>query len=171
MRFPSEGRGGCRCRRPPAKLLRSHRHSLASLLVIGGQVDGRQAVALAFHETGPLRQGPFVFLDCARQESALRSALEAALTDANAASGGNSVLAAWGGTLHLDSVQSLSIETQRLLLCLVHRLQSDQDAWPLRLSVGATHGLEDAVNEGRFLPALYDGVDKIRFEIERSVAA
>jgi len=171
MRFPSEGRGGCRCRKPPAKLLRSHRHSLASLLVIGGQVDERQAVALAFHETGPLRQGPFVFFDCARREPALKLALEAALTDANTSFGANPVLAAWGGTLHLDSVQSLSIETQRLLLCLVHRLQSDQDAWPLRLSAGAAHRLEDVVSDGAFLPALYDGLDKIRFELERSAAA
>src|SRR5262245_31413974 len=135
MRFPSEGRGGCGCRKPPAKLLKSYRHSLASLLVIGGQVDERQAVALAFHETGPLRQGPFVCVDCSRQESTLRAALEAALTQARSASGSSPVLAAWGGTLHLDSPESLSIETQRLLLCLVHRLQSDQESWPLRLSV------------------------------------
>lgn len=171
MRFPGEGRGGCGCRIPPAKLLRFHRHSLASLLVIGGQVDERQAVALAFHETGPLRQGPFVFLDCARQEPAFRGALEAALTQVSPPSGTSPVLAAWGGTLHLDSVQSLSVETQRLLLCLVHRLQSDQDAWPLRLSVGAPCDLEDAVSGGRFLPALYDGLDKIRFELGRPVAA
>ena len=171
MSFPSEGRGGCRCRRPPAKLLRSHRHSLASLLVIGGQVDERQAVALAFHETGPLRQGPFVSVDCSRHESKLRTALEAALTQANSAAGASPVLAAWGGTLHLDSLDSLSIETQRLLLCLVHRLQSDQESWPLRLSVGAARGLDEVVSAGRFLPALYDGLDKIRFELQRPAAA
>ena len=169
MRVPSEGRGGCR-KKPPAKLLKSYRHSLACLLVIGGQVDGRRAVALAFHEAGPLRQGPFVFLDCERQESLLREALEAVLTHADPTSGANPVLAAWGGTLHLDSVKRLGLDTQRLLLCLVHELLSDQ-AGALRLSVGATSELEQAREEGRFLPALYDGLDKIRFELDRSIAA
>src|SRR5262245_10296440 len=109
MRVPSEGRGGCR-KKPPAKLLRSYGHSLACLLVIGGQVDERRAVALAFHEAGPLRQGPFVFLDCARQEGALRAALEAVLTHADPTSAPNPVLAAWGGTLHIDSVERLGLD-------------------------------------------------------------
>jgi len=168
MRLPSEGRGGCRT--PPAILLRSYRHSLACLLVIGGQVDDRQAVAQAFHEAGPLRQGPFVFLDCARQGTLLREALEAVLTHALPSANVNPVLAAWGGTLHLDAVERLDHETQRLLLCLVHQLQSDQ-AGALRLSAGASSALEDAMVEERFLTSLYDGLDKIRFELDRPVAA
>src|SRR5262245_16561311 len=118
-----------------------------------------------------MKGGPFVSLDCARQEASLRSALEMVLTHANPPARANPVLAAWGGTLHLDSVESLSSETQRLLLCLVHRLQSDQDGWPLRLSVGVAHELKDAVSDGRFLPALYDPLDKIRFDVDHPLAA
>lgn len=168
MRKPSEGRGGCR--KPPAKLLQSYRHSLTSLLVIGGQVDERQAVAQAFHETGPLRQGPFVFLDCAEHGAQLHGALEAVMTETQVSAQGNPVLAAWGGTLHLDSIERLDAPTQRLLLCLVHELQSDRRG-VLRLSVGASFDLLAALHEGRFHPALFDALDKIRFELGRSLAA
>jgi len=111
-----------------------------------------------------------VFFDCARHGALLRGALEAVLTHAPRSANVNPVLAAWGGTLHLDVVERLDHETQRLLLCLVHQLQSDQ-AGALRLSAGASSALEDAMAEGRFLPSLYDGLDKIRFELDRPVAA
>lgn len=164
---PSKERGGGR--NPPAKLLRMYRHSLATLMVIGGQTDDRRAVALAFHRAGPLRRGPFVFTDCGRDESRLREAFQACLTSAE--TGPNLVLAAWGGTLHLDSIAALSSESQRLLLCLLDRTRGEHDAWPLRLGVGGREDLVEAVNAGRFLPALYDGLDKIRVELDRLVAA
>ncbi len=174
MGFPSEGRGG-RPQGSPAKLLRLHRHSLTSLLVTGGQAKTRRAVALSFHDAGPLRRGPFVHVDCGRDEPRLRSALEACLTQTATENGPGPVLAAWGGTLFLDRIASLSLDSQRLLLCLLDRASpaggAAHEGWPLRFSAGDAGDLAPSVAEGRFLPSLHDGLDKIRVELGTLAAA
>jgi DNA-binding NtrC family response regulator len=173
MEFPSEGRGG-RLPRPPAELLRLHRHSLTSLLVIGGLSDVRRAVAHAFHDEGPLRNGPFVHVDCRSDEPRLRSALRACLTGTTEGDA-NPLFAAWGGTLFLDAISALGAETQRLLLCALERTglggENGAETWPLRLGAGDDESLAAAVQAGRFLPALYDGLDKIRVDLSPELAA
>lgn len=166
MRYPSEGRGGWQ-QRPPARLLSLNRHSLTALLVTGGQAEHRRAVALSFHDAGPLRGGPFVHVDCRRDESRLQSALEGCLTGAAAGSGPSVVLAAWGGTLYLDRVAALTLQTQKLAQCALHRACADEsDGWPLRISAGDDEDPAVAVRNGRFLPGLYDALDKIRVELD-----
>jgi len=166
VRHPGEERGGWQLG-PPASLLRSNRHSLANLLVTGGQAEHRRAVALSFHESGPLRQGPFVHVDCGRDEPRLRAALEGCLAPAATDGSPNLVLAAWGGTLYLDRVTALGPATQKLVRCALHRgLADGADAWPLRISAGDDFDPENAVRSGRFLPELYDALDKIRVELD-----
>ena len=62
--------------KPPAHLLRLHRHSLVSILVTGGTADEREAMARAFHQASPIRERPFMVLDCGRDEPTLRRALQ-----------------------------------------------------------------------------------------------
>ena len=171
MGFPSEGRGG-RQLEPSAKLLRLHRHSLATLLVTGGQSEHRRAVAFAFHETGPLREGPFVYVDCRQDEQRLKAALQASFTRAAGNGGSDVVLAAWGGTLYLDHVTDLKPSTQKLVLWALDRAGADTaDSWPVRMGAGDDLDPAHAVKKGRFLRELYDALDKIHVALRRPVVA
>ena len=167
MRLSSERCGG-REMEPPAELLRMHRHSLTSLLVIGGQAVDRRAVAYSFHRESPMKQGPFIALDCRFDESRLRPALQAVLTDTAPDPGPDPVRAAWCGTLFLDNVEALPDDTQRLLLCFAqHTLGgsvAESGGWPVRIAAGAREGTATAF-PSVFLPELYDEIDKIRVDL------
>lgn len=164
MRVPSERRGGT-VLEPPAELLRLHRHSLTTLLVIGGQASDRRAVAFSFHRAGGMKQGPFVALDCRVDESRLRSSLQAMLANAAPDPGPDPVRAAWSGTLFLDGVESLSSDTQRLLLWFAqHTLGGSvaaEGGWPVRLATGC----EVPPADDGVLRELMDEIDKIHVEL------
>jgi DNA-binding NtrC family response regulator len=143
------------------------------VLVVGGTVERRDQVARAFHQESPLRTGPFVYVDCARDEDRLRVALEDWMAAPTELIGTpmNPYRDAEQGTLFLDPVEKLSLDTQRLLLALARRLHgapgADTDAPCVgRLVSGNPRGLGDAVSEGRFMAALYDALDKVRVELE-----
>jgi two-component system C4-dicarboxylate transport response regulator DctD len=156
--------------RPPAELLRLHRHSLINLLVLRGAAAERAHVANAFHRESPLRLGPFVTIRCDRDEPRLRAALEGSLSGVERDPTGNPLRASEGGTLFLDAVEGLPLDTQRLLLGFLSRQSAastagEAPAWAGRLAVGAATDLAREVESGRFLPALYDCIDKIRVEL------
>ena len=158
--------------RPPAQLLRLHRHSLSNLLVLGGTESQRLAVARAFHRWSPLSQGPFVALDCMFDEPRLWRALQSWLTAGGPPFGANPLHACRRGMLYLESVGSLSDPSQRLLLIFARQLEPGSPAVlveprPLRLAVGNTEDLSEAVDRRSFSSALYDCLDKIRVEIGR----
>jgi DNA-binding NtrC family response regulator len=165
MGFPSERRGG-QMAQPPAELIKLHRHSLTTLLVIGGQAMERRAVAISFHRSSDVARGPFVAVDCRRDEARLRAALQALLADAAPDPGPDPVRAAWSGTLFLDEVSALSADCQRLLAWFAqHTLEGSvgaEDGWPVRLAVGVT-GDPDVLS---FIPELRDEVDKIRVDLD-----
>jgi len=154
--------------RPPAQLLRLHRHSLSNLVVQGGTEAERLAIARAFHRASPLRRGAFLAIDCARDQPRLHRALQSWLAPEGAPPGPQEDREC--GTLFLDSVACLSPETQRLLLVLACRMQSGPQEsrtgpGPFRLSVGSAESLGEAVEERRFSGALYDLLDKIRIDL------
>ena len=162
--------GGGEAPLPPARLIRLHRHSLTNVLVVGGNASLRDQVARAFHRESPLRNGAFVPVDCARDEERLRASLMIWTAEDNA-SGPHSLQAAEQGTLYLDAVERLSLDSQRLLLALARRLHGEPLGGPEgpcagRLVVGNPRGLDEVVSEGAFLPALHDAVDKVRVELE-----
>jgi len=155
---------------PPARLIRLHRHSLTNVLVIGGTAALRDQVARAFHRESPLRNGAFVPLDCPGDEDRLRASL-LVWTAAEHASDPNPLQAAEEGTLYLDSIEKLSLDSQRLLLALARRLHGEpvggvEGPCAARLVVGNPRGLGEMVAEGAFLPALLDAVDKVRVELD-----
>lgn len=167
MGFPSERRGG-QTMEPPAELLKLHRHSLTTLLVIGGQAVERRAVALSFHKTSPVFRGPFVVVDCRQEEARLRSSIQAFIADAAPDPGPDPIRAAWSGTLFLDQIEALSSECQRLLLWFAqHTLGGSigaESGWPVRLAAGVPHGTDS----GGFLPELQDEIDKIRVDLDEA---
>ncbi len=165
MRFPSERRGG-QAIQPPAALLKLHRHSLTTLLVIGGQAIDRRAVALSFHRSSPVSRGPFIAVDCRQDEARLRYSLQALLADTAPDPGPDPVRGAWSGTLYLDQIDALSNECQQLLLCFAqHTLGGSVGAeggWPVRLAGGVSHD-PDVLS---LLPELRDEIDKIRVDLD-----
>jgi DNA-binding NtrC family response regulator len=168
MRISSERRGGQEVG-PPAELLKMHRHSLTTLLVIGGQAVDRRAVAYSFHRESPLKHGPFVAVDCRVDERRLRTALQALLANTAPDPGPDPVRAAWCGTLFLDDVEALPDDAQRLLLCFArHTLGgsvADGSGWPVRIAAGAREDFEPFAPSG-ILPELVDEIDKIRLHLD-----
>lgn len=159
--------------RTAAQLIRLHRHSLANLLVLGGTSEERAEVARGFHQGSPLHAGPVVAVDCRSEEARLRSSLESLLACTSRTRAENPMWSAARGTLFLDSIESLSEPTQRLLLTFAERFAPGRDEgqevegidWVGRLSAGSSEDPTIAVAEGRFLEALYDHLDKIRVEL------
>ena len=152
---------------PPASLDRE-RKGLTNVLVVGGTAARREQVARAFHRESPLRDGPFVCVDCSREEDRLRAALQGWMRPGEAL---NPYRAAERGTLYLDSVAHLSADTQSLLLALARRLlgqpvDAPEPGCAARLVVGNPTELGEAVSGGRFMAALCDALDKVRVQLE-----
>jgi DNA-binding NtrC family response regulator len=150
-------------------LLRLHRNSLSHVLIVGGHREERAAVALAFHRMSALRLGSFVRVDCSLEEGRLRAALHHWLTRAGHLVSANSLWSAERGTLYLESIASLSLDSQQLLLTFAHRCSAPipgEGGWTGRLAVGSDEDPWDLVSGGRFLGNLADGLDKIRVELD-----
>jgi DNA-binding NtrC family response regulator len=154
---------------PPARLIHQHRHSLTNALILGGSSLDRTEWALAFHRESPLRLGTLVRLDCSRDESRLQSALRDWST--GVATADTTLIAAQHGTLFLDSIDDLSLESQRLLLPLATVPPAERGRTEMpsigRLICGSTARLVSECTEGRFLLQLYDALDKIRIDLDR----
>jgi len=162
------------CAPAPAhsRLIRLHRHSLFHLLLVGGTNGERERLAFAFHRGSPLERGPFVPLDAGRDEDRLRCALEHALSAVTCERVDNPLRESEGGTLFLDRVSHLSLATQHVLLRVLAGLPAAV-AGPCfsRLAVGSDEPPEDAAAAGRFHPALFDILDKIRVELRTGAPA
>ena len=143
-----------------------------NLLVVGGDPEQRHQIAFSFHRNSPLRHGPFLRIQCEREEESVALGLRAWAAAVAPDCGWNPLEAARPGTLFLDSVGSLSASTQRLLLAFARHLAgaaADQEAWPLRLAAGHSEDLSPAVGAGTFSAALYDCLDKIRVQVTPAV--
>jgi DNA-binding NtrC family response regulator len=137
----------------------------ANVLITGETGVGKNAVALALHESGPRRREPFVHIDC---PSLPRSLLEAelfghelgAFTDASVARPGRFEQAG-RGTVYLDNVSELPPDVQGKLLRVVEdrrveRLGATASIeMPARIISSAGFDLEDSVRRGAFRDDLY----------------
>ena len=147
----------------------------STVLLTGETGTGKGAVAAFIHETSGRRRRPFHAVNCASLpatliESELFGVRRGAYTDARDDRHGAFVLAA-DGTLFLDEVGELSIETQAKLL---HALESGHvrplgatSSVPFRARVVAATNrpLEVLLREGRFRPDLYYRLNVIRVEL------
>jgi DNA-binding NtrC family response regulator len=158
---------------PPACLLRLHRHSLVSVLVTGGTAREREAMACAFHRASPLRDRPFMTLDCGRDQTPLRRALQSWLQPARGGLSPNPLRDVEGGTLFLDRLERLPAPAQQQLLVLARHIQRGPGAganpMPARLAAGSAALPLDDSPKG-IVPELLDCLDKIRVEVGVAVA-
>jgi len=154
---------------PPALRFSPLRHTLTSVLILGGSPDDRTQLARSLHRESPNHAGAFVQVE-GSDEAPLAIALQDFLSAAGA-SEHNPIRQAAGGTLFIDAISGLTHHTQRLLLELLSRTEGTAAGlcrW--RLVTGDHTDPLAEVEEGRFLPALYDCLDKLRIEIEQAPA-
>jgi DNA-binding NtrC family response regulator len=137
----------------------------ANLLVLGETGVGKDAVARALHAAGPRRSEPFVTVDCPSLpatllESELFGHERGAFTDATTARAGRFEIAG-RGSIYLDRVSELPLDTQAKLLRLVEEKRGERlggtVAFDIRARVIASvePGIEDKVQEGTFRRDLY----------------
>jgi two-component system response regulator AtoC len=140
-------------------------HDRPTVLVTGETGTGKELVARAIHDGGPLRGGPFVELNCAALPAALvESELfgfeRGAFTDARERKQGIVELAR-GGTLFLDEIGELDLPVQSKLLKLIEdrvtrRLGGLRETHTHVRIVAATNQLlERQVARGEFRADLY----------------
>lgn len=157
---------------PPARLLRFHRNHLVNLLIVGGTAVQRLSVARTFHDRSRTRVGPLVKVDASIEEDRVRLGLEAWISEQGCDPWCDPLRLSERGTLFVDCIAALSLETQRMLLAFARRradqeLEAGESPWLGRLAVGNEEPLAEMVANGRFSSALYDTLDKVLIELPR----
>lgn len=154
----------------PALLEMLHRVELiaptdSTALILGETGTGKELIARAIHNRSPRRDRPLVKVNCGAisaglVESELFGHVKGAFTGASDKRIGRFELAD-GGTIFLDEVGELPLETQVKLL----RVLQEQEFEPVgssrtqrvdvRIIAATNRNLEDAVREGRFRSDLF----------------
>ena len=145
-------------------------------VVIEGETGtGKEALAEAIHETGPLAQGPYVVFDCTSvhgplMESELFGHEKGAFTGAVATRKGVFELA-HGGTLLIDEIGDLDLALQPKLLRAVERgdirrVGGDRPIKvDVRLLAATRRDLDQEVAAGRFREDLFHRLAVARIEL------
>ncbi|MFH0778925.1 MAG: sigma 54-interacting transcriptional regulator [Candidatus Eisenbacteria bacterium] len=156
------------------KLLARTSGSLSNVLIVGKDRRLREAVAHAFHDARSYGDGTFSSLNCRGELESLRSAFVAlftALTRGRDSTPARLSGVTFGGTLFIDEIEWMDIESQKTCLDFLKELQRQRNESPrsmrLRVVAGTSCNLYEAAARGRFLPGLLDLLDKVRVELDR----
>lgn len=136
-----------------------------NVLVRGESGTGKELLAAAIHENSPRRNGPLVSVHCAALsagllESELFGHVQGSFTGAHADKQGRFELAN-GGSLFLDEIGDISLETQVKLLRVLQQREFEPVGGTKTIQVdvrliAATHqNLERLISEGKFREDLY----------------
>ena len=137
----------------------------STVLILGETGTGKELIARAIHDRSPRRARPLVKMNCSAisaglVESELFGHVKGAFTGAVGARSGRFELAD-GGTIFLDEIGELPLETQAKLL----RVLQEQEFEPVgssqprrvdvRIIAATNRNLEQSVAEGRFRSDLF----------------
>src|SRR5213595_3461175 len=140
-------------------------HSIHPVLILGESGTGKEMVARAIHYSGPLRDKPFIPVDCGSLvptliESELFGYVKGAFTGAMQAKEGLLAIAD-GGTVFLDEVGELPVDLQAKLL----RALQEKEIRPVgstklvpinvRILAATNRNLEQSVSQGSFRRDLF----------------
>jgi DNA-binding NtrC family response regulator len=149
--------------------------SRASVLLEGETGTGKSLVAEAIHELGPRAQGPLIVVDCGAIspsliESELFGHVRGAFTGADRDREG-AFAAARGGTVFLDEIGELPLETQPKLLRVLERHavtpvgSSRAIDLDVRILAATNRDLRGEVNRRAFRADLYYRLNTIKLRI------
>ncbi|SEA22757.1 DNA-binding transcriptional response regulator, NtrC family, contains REC, AAA-type ATPase, and a Fis-type DNA-binding domains [Paraburkholderia sartisoli] len=166
--------GTCEAMQQLFRTIRKVANTDASVFISGESGTGKELTALAIHERSPRRKAPFVAINCGSiphhlLQSELFGYERGAFTGANQRKIGR-VEAADGGTLLLDEIGDLPMESQASLLRFlqegkIERLGGRESiAVDVRI-ISATHiDLELAMRDGRFRSDLFHRLCVLRVD-------
>ncbi|MFM0648462.1 sigma-54 dependent transcriptional regulator [Paraburkholderia bryophila] len=166
--------GTCEAMQQLFRTIRKVANTDASVFISGESGTGKELTALAIHERSPRRKAPFIAINCgAIPHHLLQSELfgyeRGAFTGANQRKIGR-VEAADGGTLLLDEIGDLPLESQASLLRFLQEGKIERlggrESIPIDVRIiSATHiDLEDAMREGRFRADLFHRLCVLRVD-------
>jgi transcriptional regulator with PAS, ATPase and Fis domain len=167
---------------PAIALLRERIRKVAPLdipvLVTGESGTGKELVARALHRLGPRRAGPLVAVNAAALpatlvESELFGYAPGAFTGADRKGRKGRFELAEGGTIFLDEIGDMPLETQAKLLRVLQERAVEpvggDRAVPVdfRLITATHHDLPSLVEQGRFRLDLYYRISAVSLEVPR----
>jgi len=149
----------------------------AVALVIGKSESERESVARALHceQRGP--DGPFLRVDCSTDEGLLQRALQGWLVGISGVSSPQLLNRLEGGSLFLDGIEALGVETQSLLLELLNRSSGVTDdaegasagpsqPWKGQLIAGSEFSLRRAVRDRGWSSGLAERLEQVRIVLD-----
>jgi DNA-binding NtrC family response regulator len=154
-----------------AKVAASH----SNVLLYGESGTGKELAARAIHAQSPWKDGPFVSVHCAALapgllESELFGHEKGAFTGAVSQRAGRFELAK-GGTLFMDEVSEIPLETQVKLLRVLQEREFERVGGTrtlkadFRLVAASNRDLQQAVKQGRFREDLYFRVSVVQLTL------
>ncbi|WP_434106967.1 sigma 54-interacting transcriptional regulator [Paraburkholderia caffeinilytica] len=166
--------GTCEAMQQLFRTIRKVANTDASVFISGESGTGKELTALAIHERSPRRKAPFIAINCgAIPHHLLQSELfgyeRGAFTGASQRKIGR-VEAADGGTLLLDEIGDLPMESQASLLRFLQEGKIDRlgghESIPVDVRIiSATHvDLEIAMRDGRFRADLFHRLCVLRVD-------
>ena len=140
-------------------------HSIHPVLILGESGTGKEMVARAIHYSGPLREKPFIPVDCGSLvptliESELFGYVKGAFTGALQSKEGLLAIAE-GGTVFLDEVAELPVDLQAKMLRAIQEKEirpvgsTKHVAINVRILAATNRDLEQAVAQGSFRRDLF----------------
>jgi DNA-binding NtrC family response regulator len=149
----------------------------AVALVIGKSESERESVARAVHREQRGPDGPFLRIDCSTDEGLLQRALQGWLGGISGVSSPQLLNRLEGGSLFLDGIEALGVETQSLLLDLLIRSSGVRDdaegasagpsqPWKGQLIAGSESSLRRAVRDRGWSSGLAERLEQVRIVLD-----
>lgn len=150
--------------------------ALAVALVIGKSASERESVARAMHREQRGPDGPFHRIDCRTDEGMVRQALQSWLAGSRNYSP-QFLARLESGSLFLDGVEALGVETQSLLLDFMNRVSGvvgetegapdgPSQPWKGQLIAGSETELRRWVRDRGYLSGLAERLEKVRIVLD-----